>query len=139
MKHNNDLFCVPIAVRWGDMDALGHVNNTVYFQYMEEARLRWLNTIGFTIEPGKTGPVLAHTSLDFMRPLVYPQQVELHQKTQPPGRSSVKLIYDFVLLGTQDVIARGEAVVVWVDYKTGQSISIPNELRSFLPPPLAHN
>ena len=45
-------------VRWGDMDMLGHVNNTVYFRYMETARVEWLRSTRGTPHEGKQGPVM---------------------------------------------------------------------------------
>lgn len=43
MKH---VYTVVMPIRWGDMDAMGHVNNTVYFQYLEQARIEWLRRLG---------------------------------------------------------------------------------------------
>ena len=125
-------FSTTVEVRWGDMDALGHVNNTAYFRYMEEVRVKWLQQMNICIDPTTAGPVLAHTSLDFMRPLVYPEQVSLALTAEPPGRSSVKLSYDFVLLNTDTQIACGRAVIVWVDYRTGRSVALPASVRAQL-------
>ena len=47
-----------IAVRWGDMDAMGHVNNTVYFRYMEQARISWFDALLPEEEAWKSFPVL---------------------------------------------------------------------------------
>jgi len=40
-----------IPIRWGDMDAMGHVNNTVYFRYLETIRIDWFDKIGFNLNP----------------------------------------------------------------------------------------
>jgi len=58
-----------MAVRWGDMDAYGHVNNTVYFRYFEQARCEWLEQMGFRVSPEEpTGPVIINASCTFRVP-----------------------------------------------------------------------
>ena len=95
-------------IRWGDMDALGHVNNTVYFRYMEQARIEWL----FGLYPersayGGTGPVIVNASCTFLEPLVYPGDVEVRLYLGDPGRSSVGSSYDLLRDGRDGPHARG--------------------------------
>ena len=68
---------VEMPVAWGEMDAYGHVNNTVYFRYFEQARIAYLERIGFTDEAlrGGVGPILASTHCRFRHPLRYPDRV----------------------------------------------------------------
>src|SRR5215471_9177904 len=68
-----------IPVRWGDLDALGHVNNTVFFRYFESARVAYFNRIGFwpKSEHEGTGPILASTQCRFRRPLHYPDRLKV--------------------------------------------------------------
>jgi acyl-CoA thioester hydrolase len=64
-------------MRWADMDALGHVNNTVYFRYMEQARIEWLYALAHKVgfyDRGQ-GPVIVNASCNFPVPLVYPGDV----------------------------------------------------------------
>ena len=75
-------------IRWGDMDALGHVNNTVYFRYMEQARIEWLFAHAKAhggYESGQ-GPVIVNASCNFLVPLVYPGDVEVTMYLGHPGR-----------------------------------------------------
>src|SRR5258705_9780766 len=66
-----------IAIRWGDMDAMGHVNNTVYFRYMEQARIGWFDALVPRGEAWKaTGIVIANASFNFKRPSTYPGKWE---------------------------------------------------------------
>ncbi|MDP2194899.1 MAG: acyl-CoA thioesterase, partial [Rhodocyclaceae bacterium] len=59
-----------IPVRWGDMDALGHVNNTVYFRYTEQARIDWLESLGFAVMVDvEEGPVIINASCTFFKPI----------------------------------------------------------------------
>src|SRR6185503_9025429 len=67
-----------IPIRWGDMDAMGHVNNTVYFRYMEQARIGWFDALLPQGEAWKrTAIVIANASCNFMRPINYPGEVEV--------------------------------------------------------------
>jgi len=112
------------AIRWGDMDAFGHVNNTVYFRYMEQARIEWLyaqaKAIGYT---GNDGPVIVNASCNFLLPLVYPGEVEVLMYLGPPGRSSVGSFYE--ILGAGKKYADGAAKIVWIDRASGRSVPLP--------------
>ena len=117
------IYTLALEPRWGDMDALGHVNNTVYFRYMEEVRVRWMKSINYTFDAEGVGPVIVNTSLDFMRPIVFPDTVEIDFSVKPPGRSSVTTLYTFRI--KQEVVASGSAVIVWVNYSLGKSVPLP--------------
>src|SRR5690606_32747380 len=77
-----------IAVRWGDLDALNHVNNTVYFRFFEEARVKLLAEAGISADHSR-GSVLAQTSCDFIKPVLYPATVIVRQSLLRIGRSSL--------------------------------------------------
>ena len=63
MEHKKKLIHVTrMPIRWGDMDAYGHVNNTVYFRYMEQARVEWLEEHKIEVRPGGLGPVIINAS-----------------------------------------------------------------------------
>ena len=64
-----------IPIRWGDMDMMGHVNNTVYFRYMETVRIEWLHGIGAEPNPAGQGPVIVNAFCNFIRQLEYPGEV----------------------------------------------------------------
>ncbi len=70
------VFTAEVTVRWGDMDAMRHVNNSRYFTYFEQARVNWLASVESGWE-GRRGPTLARASCDFRRPLTYPATLEV--------------------------------------------------------------
>ena len=120
-----------IAVRWGDMDAMGHVNNTVYFRYMEQARISWFDALVPVDEAWtNTGIVIANASCNFKRALNYPGTVEVRVTIDPPGGSSVPTFYELVMDDT--LYADGAAVVVFIDMKSQKPIRIPEGIRSLL-------
>lgn len=113
------------SVRWADMDALGHVNNTNYFRYMEQARIEWLyrladGTAGYV---GGTGPVIANASCNFLIPLVYPGNLEVRMFLGDPGRTSVGSFYEIHSDGRK--FADGASRIVWIDIATGRPVPLP--------------
>ena len=116
------------AIRWGDMDALGHVNNTAYFQYMEQARIEWAHALDPErgSHAGGTGPVIVNASCTFLLPLVYPADLEVRMHLGDPGRSSVGSFYEIWHDGRK--YAEGAAKIVWVDLASGRSVPLPDRI-----------
>lgn len=121
-----------IAIRWGDMDALGHVNNTVYFRYLEQARIEWMEKMGNAIDRAQ-GPVLVSAQCSFLRQLKYPGDVEVYCYIGAVGRSSFETTYEIRRVDVPDVIfAEGAAKLVWIDFKQEKSVSLPDAIRQML-------
>jgi acyl-CoA thioester hydrolase len=117
-----------IPVRWGDMDAMGHVNNTVYFRYMEQARIGWFDALVPQDEAWKTtGIVIANASCNFKRPINYPGTVEVRVRIGAPGGSSVPTFYELVV--DAELYADGAATVVFIDMEQQKPIRIPQKIR----------
>ena len=111
------------------MDAQGHVNNTVYFRYMEQARIEWLAWLddrcgGF---PGQ-GSVIVNASCTFITPLTYPGTVEVRMYLDPTGRSSIGTHYELHAGGTKH--AEGSAKLVWIDQRSRHSVPLPERVMS---------
>lgn len=107
---------VELPLRWGDSDALNHLNNTLYFRLMEEARMQILYAAGISL-PADAGPILAHASCDFLRPLTYPASVRVTHTLTRVGRSSMEFELTLDKVGdARGPYARGRNVLVWLDY-----------------------
>ncbi len=120
-----------IAVRWGDMDFYGHVNNTVYFRFFEQARVEWIENEGFIVSPqSDSGAVIINASCTFLLPVSYPATVIIKVFAGEPGRSSVMTWYELYVEGDERLYAEGAAKVVWTDPRTGKSAPIPETLRA---------
>jgi acyl-CoA thioester hydrolase len=118
-------------VRWGDMDGLGHVNNTVYFRYMEQARIEWLYRIaGPDPYTQGSGPVIVNASCDFLVPLVYPGAVEVRMYLGDPGRTSIGSFYELWM--NQCRHADGAARMVWIDLASGRPCPLPEAVAALL-------
>lgn len=124
------LFTCHIPLRWGDMDANGHVNNTNYFRYMEQARVEWIHSLGAEAAWGEGIQVVVVTAAcTFLRAMNYPGTVEVRIYVEPPGRSSVMTHYDLRLTGDAEPRATGTAKMVWVDEQSGKSTPLPEVVR----------
>ena len=118
-----------IPVRWGDMDAMGHVNNTVYFRFMEQTRISWFEKLLPRGEAwGTTVIVIVNASCNFIKPINYPATVEVKMYAGPLGGSSVPTYYDLVV--RDEIYADGAAKVVFVDMDRQKAVRIPENLRS---------
>jgi acyl-CoA thioester hydrolase len=127
-----------IPVRWGDMDALGHVNNAAYFTYMEQARIAWLASVGAgDMGTGAThGSVIVNAACTFHKPITYPTLLQVQMHGGPPGRSSFESYYELRDAADPALLyASGSARIVWVDYGSGRSAPLPAGVRRHLPVP----
>jgi acyl-CoA thioester hydrolase len=124
-----------IDVRWGDLDALGHVNAAKYFTYFEQARAEWMRAHGLSIRTDQ-GPVLASTSCAFKRPLFYPDEIRVEISAELPRRSSLVTRYR-VYNGEGTLCAEGEGMVVWFDFERNRPIAFPDDLLGALLQPHA--
>jgi len=120
-----------IPVRWGDMDAYRHVNNTIYFRYFEQARVEWLEQSGSTVSlEYPVAPVIINASCTFLIPVNYPATVVVRMYLGEPGRSSVMTWYELGVEGDDRLYAEGAAKVVWMDPVTGKSVPLPDDVRA---------
>ena len=116
-------------IRWGDMDALGHVNNTVYFRFMEQARIEWLYSLAREAGEGYaagSGPVVVNASCTFLEPLVYPGDVVVQMFLGGLGRTSVGCYYEIWKEGRR--YADGAAKIVWIDLASGRPTPLPDAI-----------
>ena len=124
---------IEISVQWGDMDALKHVNNTVFLTWMETARMAYFEECGMmdTFESEKIGPILAAIKADFLAPVVYPDTVVVHTTISKMGRSSFDMAYKIKSSANGgELVATGSATGVMCDYSSGSSTPISEDLRA---------
>ena len=127
-----------IPIRWGDMDAMGHVYNTIYFRYFEQARCEWLESIGVGANKDETiAPVLINASCDFLLPLTVPGVAVVEMRFGKVGRSSVETFYRLSKEGPDStgpdgstlLYAQGAAKLVWIDVSANKSVELPAHIR----------
>lgn len=125
---------VEIDVAWGDMDAMGHVNNTVYFRYFETARIRCFAELGLgSIEQSDSvGPILHSASCRFRIPLTHPDTVVVGARIGDVGDDRFVMLYRAVSRRHGAVAADGESLIVTFDYTTGTKAQVSDDLRQRL-------
>ena len=119
---------VEIPVRWGDMDAFGHVNNTVFFRFFESARIEYLRAIEFAGQEG-IGPILASTHCRFRRPVAFPDTVRVGARTTALDEDRFTMEYRLVSEALGEVAAEGGGVVVSYDYGAAGKAPLPAAVR----------
>ena len=123
---------LELPVLWGDMDAFGHVNNTIYFRWFESARIAYFLKLGEAnlLSNKEVGPILAHTSADYIKPVAYPDTIMACAAINKVGNTSFTMSYKIISKQqNNDIVTRGAGIVVLVDYRTGQKSPISDSLR----------
>jgi acyl-CoA thioester hydrolase len=123
-----------IQVAWGEMDALQHVNNSVYFKYFETARLDFFNKINLLDDLKTTGvgPVLSETNARFKRPVTFPDSIVVGVKISDINEDRFVMHYTVFSKAQQAVTTIGWAKVVMFNFKTGKKAKLTPELLSAL-------
>ena len=109
---------------------MGHVNNAVYFRYMEQTRISWFDALGFMRDPNGEGPLIINAHCTFMRQLEYPGTVICDHFVGTIGNSSFET--KVTMRRTDDpntIYAEGGAKVVWVDFAKQKSRRLPQFAR----------
>jgi acyl-CoA thioester hydrolase len=122
-----------VPIRWGDMDTMGHVNNTLYFRYMEIVRLDWIFKLGGRTDPNGQGPVIINAFCNFLRQLEFPGDVRVSMFVAEAGRSSFMSYHTLERSDEPGVVyAEGGARIVWSDYAAKKSAPLPDWFRAHL-------
>jgi acyl-CoA thioester hydrolase len=122
---------ITIPVQWGDQDAFGHVNNTVYFRWLESARIAYSQRIGLfdLLSAERIGPILASTSCDYRRPVNFPDSIGVGIRVTRIGRTSLGHEHWIVSQNQEAVVAEGTSTIVIFNYAANQSQPVPASIR----------
>lgn len=127
------LYIAQVPVRWADMDSYGHVNNTLYIRYLEEARVAWFEKLGIPMNNAPQGPLILQTLHTYLKPVVHPATVLIELYAGALGRSSLVIEHRLTVLGdARTTYGEGHCKLVWVDHASNSSVPIPEDLRELL-------
>lgn len=117
-----------IETRFSDFDMMGHVNNAMYFTYMEIARARYWNK-AIKWDWKKTGVVIAKANLDYITPVFLEDKISMYVRTSRIGTSSFDLEYLLVktVHGKEVICSKGKTVCVAFDYQHKKASPIPQD------------
>lgn len=125
---------VSIPVAWGEMDALGHVNNIVYFRYMETARVAFIRALGWEIDPlaKGVGVILHSVQCRFRAPVSYPDTLMVTARLAAIEDDRFTVEHELTSAKTGGLVATGSGIIVAYDYGRAAKASIPEPFRSRL-------
>jgi acyl-CoA thioester hydrolase len=123
---------IELPVQWGEMDAYGHVNNTVLFRYFESARMAYFARCGFIVsyERDRVGAILHSTSCRFRRPLFCPDTVLVGARVPEVGEDRFHMEYRVGSRTSGELVAEGAATIVCYDYGAGRKVPLPEGVRA---------
>lgn len=129
-ENKKQVFETRLPIRWGDMDAMGHVNNTSYFRYLETVRIDWMYSIGCVPDPKGEGPVIVNAFCNFYKQLEYPGDVLIRMYASDPGRTTFETWGTMERVDQPGVIyAAGGATTIWVDFPSQKAAPLPDWMR----------
>jgi len=139
VSRNDFQLSIPITVRWGDMDAYGHVNNAVFGTYFETARMKFFeHTRIFDHREGERhAPAVVSVTINFRQQLHYPAELECGIRCVKTGTKSFALEHTIFRACTDEIVADGTTVMAWVDYAEGKAVPLPDGLKAALMPGLS--
>jgi acyl-CoA thioester hydrolase len=123
---------IDIPVRWGDMDAFQHVNNALYFRYLESSRIAYFDDLGLwqSMEETGVGPILAHTECRFRFPLSYPDSVSVGARVRLGDIGEDRFTMEHLVWSQshERVVASGTGLVVIYDYHKKHKTALPADI-----------
>lgn len=132
-ERKKQVFEMRIPIRWGDMDAMNHVNNTTYFRYLETCRIDWLHSIGAIPNPQGEGSVIVNAFCNFYKQFEYPGDVLIKMFASDPARTTFETWATMERSDKPGVIyAAGGATTIWVDFPQQKAIELPHWMRTIV-------
>ncbi|RDS78776.1 acyl-CoA thioesterase [Dyella monticola] len=124
------LYTATISVRWRDLDAFNHVNNSTYLTYLEEARVQWLQHLPGPWSSEHAMPVMAASELNYRLPIEWPGAIHVQLFCARMGNSSMTIAHRIVdAADNGKLYSNGHVVMVWMDPATGKSVPLPQAIR----------
>jgi len=120
---------VPLRARFRDTDAMGHVNNAVFFTYCEEARASYFREVAKVTDYRRAFIILARATCDFRSPILPGEEFDMGVRVERFGRKSIEMVYRAHARSGGRLLMEAGSVLVAFDYKTDRSIPVPEEFR----------
>lgn len=124
---------IDVVVVWGSMDALGHVNNTVFLQYFESARIAYLEKVGISfadLASSEHGVILAASSCRHRAPVTFPDTLSVGVRVSALGDDRMVMEHAATSQKLGKVVAEGDALVVSYNYVAGRPASFRPDHRA---------
>ena len=119
-----------VRVAWGEMDAMNHVNNAVYFRYLESGRIEHLIALGAYAEGRTTGTVVGSIQCRFRLPLTYPDTIIVGSRVREIGHDRFTFEYAIYSHCHDRIAAEASSVVVAITLHDGRKTALPESVRA---------
>jgi acyl-CoA thioester hydrolase len=126
--HRTTVFRMPIELRWRDLDAFNHVNNSNFMTYLEEARIRWFESLDEPWLTDEIAPLLAAVQMNYRVPIPYPARVEVELSIERVGTTSVTIGHRIASEDGSILHADGHVVMVWINRASGRPTPLPSAI-----------
>jgi acyl-CoA thioester hydrolase len=125
---------IQLQVAWGEMDALGHVNNTVYLRWFENARIAYLRhtEVLDSMRRMELAPILAHQTIDYLLPVTHPDTVEVATTVTSIGNTSFTMAFRINSMRHGALAAEGSGRLVMVDIQRKCKVPVDAKLRQLI-------
>lgn len=124
-------YFIELTVRFRDLDAMAHVNNSVYLTYFEEARTGYLRDVA-KLKLDLNSPVsliVGEILCRYRSPALYNEQLRIYCRAGEFGRASFKIFYEVKSVIDNRLIAEGYSTLIAYNYQEKKSCSISDEFR----------
>jgi acyl-CoA thioester hydrolase len=126
---NHKRVVAHVPLRFRDIDAMGHVNNAVFFTLFEEGRKAFLEQVFHIVNPADYPFILARLSCDYLKPVKLEDSVAVHVWIGEVGKKSFNFKYNIVDRDDgESIYAAGESTMVLFDYKENKTVPISSEV-----------
>ena len=130
------IFSMPLDIRWRDLDAFDHVNNSNFLTYLEEARIRYFAAHNTDWVTDEHAPLLAAAHINYKMPIPYTDKAVVDLSVDKIGNSSVTIGHRIYNKQSDVLYADGYCVVVWIDRRSGKAIALPEAVKEIIATPL---
>jgi acyl-CoA thioester hydrolase len=127
-------FSIVQRVRFGDLDAMGHLNNVEFLRYFETARIAYMQQALPGHAPGRRtfGFIFAECCINYRSPASFDEDIRIFVRPTALERSSLRLDFEMRCDADDRLVAEGYGVLVGYDYDTGRAQPIPDQVRERL-------
>ena len=121
-------------VRFGDVDAMRHLNNVAALSFFEDARIQYITGLVGNDPTTRRGfgLIFAEMRVNYRAPAFYDEEIRTRVRPAEVARSSVKLAFEMHAVGDGRLIAEGYGTVVGYDYAAGRAMLLPDSFRAAL-------
>ena len=132
-------FSMVQRVRFGDLDAMQHMNNVEFLRFFETARIDYMRSLMPEHTPTQRrrfGFIFAECHIAYRSPAFFDEDIRTYISPSDLRRSSLRLDFEMRSDADDRLVAEGFGVLVGYDYEAGRTQPIPEELRARIEPSL---